>query len=81
MNFSIDYVPLLVDNAATLKRITNDRAADGYGAKHLSISTKMLQETATTEHKDIWPFFVNTLENVADIFTKGHLSGSDADKR
>lgn len=81
MKFDVDYAPQFCDNAATLKRITNDRASDGFGAKHLSINTKMLQEAASEEHKDMWPFHVDTTENVPDIFTKGHLSGADSDAR
>lgn len=81
MKFDADYAPQFCDNAATLKRITNDRASDGFGAKHLSINTKMLQEAASPEHRDMWPFHVDTTENVPDIFTKGHLSGADSDTR
>ena len=81
MGFTVDYAPLFSDNAAMLKRITGGRSSEGFGAKHLSISNKTLQEAANTEHRDIWPFYIPTDLNVADIFTKGHLAGKDADKK
>lgn len=81
MGFSPTYSPLFCDNMAMLKRMTNDRACDGFGAKNLSVSTKMLQEAITQNHKDAWPFFVDTNSNVADIFTKGHLAGANAEEK
>lgn len=81
MGFTMIYIPLFGDNAAMLKRITNDRACEGYGAKNLSVITKMLQEAASEDHKDIWPFHADSNENVADIFTKGHLSGGNAEDK
>ncbi len=53
------------------------------GAKHLSVLTKSLQEVATPSDffSDIWPTYVLTDENVADIFTKRYLSGKDVPER
>ena len=81
MAFTANYSPQFNDNAAMLKRVTNDRASEGYGAKNLSVCTKMLQEATTPEHKDMWPFHIDTDKNIADIFTKGHLSGANADEK
>ena len=78
MGFNVDYTPLFCDNTATLKRIVNDKSSDAMGAKNLAVITKMLQEATSQEHKDIWPFHVASEENLADIFTKGHLSGANA---
>jgi len=78
MGFNVDYTPLFCDNTATLKRIVNDKSSDAMGAKNLAVITKMLQEATSQEHKDIWPFHVTSEENLADIFTKGHLSGANA---
>ena len=77
------YTPLFVDNTVTLLRIVNDKKTDVGGAKHLSVLTKSLQEAATPSDffSDIWPTYVSTHENVADIFTKGYLSGSDVPER
>ena len=81
MGFDTSYVPLMVDNAATLKRVINGRSVDGDGAKDLSVKVKMLQEAASVEHRDIWPFYVNTDDNISDIFTKGALSGQGANEK
>ena len=81
MGFQVDYSPLFSDNAATLRRIVNDKPSDALGAKQLSVYTKQVQEAATVGHKDIWPFHVLTDKNISDIFTKGHLSGADAADR
>ena len=77
------FTPLFVDNTVTLLRIANDKKTDVGGAKHLSVLTKSLQEAATPSDffSDIWPTYVSTDENVADIFTKGYLSGRDVPER
>ena len=83
MGFRQRFVPLLIDNAVTLMRIVDNRKTDLGGAKHLSVITRALQEAATpAEHfSDVWPVYVSTYENVADIFTKGYLSGQEAAER
>ena len=83
MGFRQRFTPLLIDNAVTLMRIVDNKKTDLGGAKHLSVLTKALQEAATpTEYfSDVWPVYVSTYENVADIFTKGYLSGQEAAER
>ena len=79
MGFDTSFTPLLIDNEATLKRIINGRSVDGDGAKELSVKVKMLQEAATGQ--ELWPFYVSTHDNIADIFTKGTLSGLGATEK
>lgn len=81
LGFDVKYAPLFGDNVQVLRRTVNDMPNDALGAKQLAITTKSLQEAASTEHKTIWPFYCSTLKNVADSLTKGHLSGKDGESR
>ena len=75
------WVPMMVDNTTAIMYISGSRAPGTSGAKHLGIMSRMLEEAASVENRDIWPVFVSTDENVADILTKGCLSGKDAQSK
>ena len=78
--FIIDKPPLFCDNSAVLQHALDDAPQPGMGTKHLELYTKILRE-ACVRFGDFHPFYVNTTENPADIFTKANPSGKDSEER
>jgi hypothetical protein len=78
--FTIDRPPLFCDNGTVLQHAIDDAPQPGTGTKHLSLYTKILRE-ACIRFGDFHPFYVDTKENPADIFTKAIPSGKDAGER
>jgi len=64
--------PILIDNRATIDRMMRNTPTPT--TKHEGIRSSWLHEAAMDEEV-VWPFFVNTEENIADMFTKGTLKG------
>lgn len=73
------WVPMMVDNTTALMYISGSRAPGTSGAKHLGVMSRMLEEAASVEQQEIWPVYCSTHDNVADVLTKGCLSGKDAE--
>lgn len=78
--FTIDRPPLFCDNGTVLQHAIDDAPQPGMGTKHLALYTKILRE-ACIRFGDFHPFYVNTKENPADIFTKANPSGKDSEER
>ena len=69
MGFHVDRPPLFCDNGVVLQHAIDDAPQPGTGTKHLALYTKILRE-ACIRFGDFHPFYVDTAENPADIFTK-----------
>ena len=78
IGFGVKWLPLFGDNVQVLSRMVCDKPRDTLGAKQISVLTKQLQEAASNNFEDVWPFYANTHRNVADLLTKGSLKGKDA---
>lgn len=78
--FTIDRPPLFCDNGAVLQHALDDAPQPGMGTKHLALYTKILRE-ACVRFGDFHPFYVDTKENPADIFTKANPSGKGSEER
>lgn len=72
MGFNQKNVPLLIDNKQAIQRILAN--APTPASKHELIRELWIQEICL-KHEMIWPFYVGTQDNVADILTKGTIKG------
>ena len=64
--------PLFIDNRATIDRMMRNTPTPT--TKHEGIRASWLHE-AVMDEELVWPFFVATDDNLADIFTKGSVKG------
>ena len=64
--------PILIDNRATIDRMMRNTPTPT--TKHEGIRSSWLHE-AVMDEGVVWPFFVKTDDNVADLFTKGTVKG------
>ena len=64
--------PLFIDNRATIDRMLRNTPTPT--TKHEGIRSSWLHE-AVMDEEIVWPFFVSTENNIADLFTKAILKG------
>jgi hypothetical protein len=64
--------PIFIDNRATIDRMMRNTPTPT--TKHEGIRASWLHEAVMDEGL-VWPFFVSTKMNIADLFTKGSVKG------
>ena len=69
------YAPLFIDNKQTIQRVMENSPTPA--SKHELIRERWISEICLKE-KLVWPMYVRTDNNIADILTKGKLADGDA---
>ena len=73
MGFGSPHVPLFIDNRQTIQRVMVNSPTPA--SRHELIRERWISEICLKE-KIVWPFYVESKENVADILTKGTIKSN-----
>ena len=69
LGYNITMVPMLIDNTTVINRMMANASTSKH--KYEGVIQHWLKEMV--EDRVVWPFYVDTTLNIADMFTKGYL--------